>query len=869
MLSRNTLLLVAIFIGILIAHLFYVPRFITEQLSKESTTSGAGLALDEWTWERWYPNQKIPTEKLVEAFKNQKNKSVNRSSETPWRCIGPNNVGGRTLDLAFHPTAPEVIFAGSASGGLWKTTTAGKGKFAWEAIQTGFPVLGVSSIAIHPEHPDTMFIGTGEVYSVFNVTEPGEVARLTRGTYGIGVLKSIDGGQSWTKSLDWQVDDLKGIQDLEIDPNNPEIIYAATTDGLYKSMNIGESWELIHAIGMAVDITIKPDDSNTLLVSYGNLNFNANTIPSGIFLSKDGGASFTQVTSGLPAAYSGKATLAFSPSNPDVVYASIQAIFISPQQATTPLGLYKSIDSGETWTNVNNINVAMFQGWYSHDVAVHPENADKITYVGIDTWQSDDGGTNLAQKSTWQTWPFGLVPEDGPDGPPDYAHSDIHAVYYHPQNTNQIFLATDGGIYVSEDSGNSYESRNGGYITTQFYAQFANAVLDSTLVVAGAQDNASYQRIGISSWNRIIGGDGMSAAIDPNDTDIFYASAQALALFRTTDGGVNYTNISPPIGMNEFSAFNAPYALAPSDPEVIYAGGQNMYRSSDRGTTWQDQSLGPVDGGNIIKTIAVHPLDASQLYIGTASNPFGGTQSPKILKSVNEGRTWTTMRGLPNRVCKDIAFDPSNPDVIFVAFSGFGTAHVYQTIDGGNSWQPIGRGLPDLPTHAIIIDPLNTSDIYIGNDLGVYYSSNKGDSWEFWSDGLPEATLVVDLGISPINRKIRMATHGRGIWERPLASGIPTATKELSIKALNNWNIYPNPINDHSIVEIELNEKATVGVALVDNLGRIIFKLPIQKNLWGRHSISIGKYFEDLPAGSYFIQLNIANKKVSKQVLVL
>ena len=411
----------------------------------------------------------------------------------------------RTLFLAFHPDNPDIIFAGSASGGLWKTTTAGTagiGIEAWERVPTGFPALAVSAIVIAPDNPDVMYIGTGEVYSLFENAQPGIINRFTRGTYGIGILKTTDGGQTWEKSLDWTQGDLRGVQALAINPQNSNTVYAATTEGLYRSYDAGQTWVIIHDIRMAVDVLIHPLDSNTLFVTYGSLNPTANTTNTGIYRSQDGGNSFS-LMSGLPTNYTGKALIDISSSDPDVLYASVQNFQLA--NPTTPFGLYKSENGGDSWLRINNQNVALWQGWYSHDVAVHPADPNMVIYVGIDCFKSEDGGQTLEQKSFWDHWTFGQVPVGGSEGPPDYVHADIHAAYYHPTDSNTIFLATDGGIFVSQDNGESWAGRNGGYMTTQFYADFGNSISDSLLAIGGMQDNSTAIYRGQDAWWREIG----------------------------------------------------------------------------------------------------------------------------------------------------------------------------------------------------------------------------------------------------------------------------------------------------------------------------------------------------------------------------
>ena len=413
-----------------------------EPRSSQPEASEAGLALDQWFAQRMNAEGQIPIDRWMAAYRT-KQAAAWRSGDVPtWESIGPHNIGGRTLCLAFHPDDPNTVFAGSASGGLWRTTSNGEGEMAWERIPLDHPVLGVSAIVIDRENPDRMWIGTGEMYSN-GVVGPGTINRFTRGTYGIGILRSLDGGQTWTPSLDWSYGDMRGIQHLAQHPQNPEILYAATSQGLYRTIDGGDSWARILDVLMAVDLYIHPSHPDTILVSTGSFY----TPQSGIYRSTDGGSSFVQIMEELPFGFSGKAQFGPDPMHPDTIYVSIA-------NAVEGLGLYRSTDAGATWSLVNAQNIPQYQGWYSHDVAVSPNDPNLLLYAGIDVHRSTDQGSLFIQTSVWQEWLFGKVPIGGPEGPPYYVHADIHQVQYHPARPNEVWLATDGGIFVTEDEGN-------------------------------------------------------------------------------------------------------------------------------------------------------------------------------------------------------------------------------------------------------------------------------------------------------------------------------------------------------------------------------------------------------------------------------
>ncbi|MCB0624560.1 MAG: T9SS type A sorting domain-containing protein [Saprospiraceae bacterium] len=811
--------------------------------------SGAAQSLDFWALARSYPHGHIYSKNLTQAYEWRKMTTAVRSGgiEADWEPLGPKNIGGRTLCLAFHPDDPEVIFAGSASGGLWKTETGGVGAEAWSYVPTGFPVLGVGAIAIDPAHPEVLYIGTGEVYN-YTAAMPGLVDRLTRGTYGIGILKSTDGGQSWSKSLDWSYEEMTGVQQIVVNPLRPETVYAATTEGLFRSYNAGESWDLIHALPMAADFALNPVDTNRMLVSHGGYQ----SPQKGVFRSIDGGANFSLV-SGLPSNYSGKTLLTMSPSDPSIIYASVA-------HHNAGLGLYRSANGGTTFSLVNPMNVPQYQGWYSHDIAVNPEDPNYLLYTGIDAFWSANAGAILLPSSYWFQWYIDTLIQAGePEGPSDYVHADIHAAYYHPTLPNTLYLATDGGIFYSGDNGHSWEGRNGGYQTTQFHANFSNSTDDPAFALGGLQDNATAVYLGQDSWYRVIGGDGMSTAVFPDNDSIVFATYQGLNILRSTDRGIQFVNVSPSQALTEPRAFNAPYELAPSQPGTIYAGAQSLYRSVDTANTWQLVGAGQVDPPNVLLTIAVGPDDPQLLYVSTA--PLFGTVPPKVLKSVDGGQQWTAMAGLPDRLAMDIAIHPLDPEVVYAVFSGFGTAHVYRTTDGGGVWTPVDGGLPDVPANTIWIDPQIPQHVYMGNDLGVWVSTDGGENWGSYGEGLPEAVLAMHLSAYLPDRKLRLATHGHGVYQSQLLEEV-TAGKEAADRRPGSLRLWPNPAADRLQVEVEAAERKEIDWYIVGSEGRLLKRGKES----GRQSWQID--LREIPAGVYFLRVQARDWQESRPFIV-
>ncbi|HKQ96851.1 MAG TPA: hypothetical protein VJV75_03135 [Candidatus Polarisedimenticolia bacterium] len=671
----------------------------------------------------------------------------------PWASLGPANVGGRTLCLAIDPANPNVLYAGSASGGLWKSTTGGVGADAWDYVDTGFPVLGVGAIAIDPTDPDVLYIGTGEAYDQ-DESIGGKVVRTTRGSYGIGILKSTDGGATWTKSPDWTYEQSRGVWRIEIDPTSHNVLYAATTEGVYKSPDAGASWALVNPVIMAMDVRVNPVNPAIVFAAHGN--FESTGV--GIYRSTDHGANWTRLSAGLPATWTGKAGLAITPGAPNIVYASIADTLVGR-------GLYKSIDGGDTWAQVNATDYPQFQGWYSHYVVVSPFDPQTLFTGGVEIWRSTDGGANLQVRSRWQGVFFGVSPPEGPIGASDYAHSDHHFAVWHPTDPNTVFFASDGGIFKTTNLGGTFVSLIGGYQSSQFYNGFANSGADPDLAMGGLQDNFPVIYEGTAAWRRVIGGDGTWTSIDPGDPSTRFASIQNLGIYRTRDGGAHWTSLPPPQAADDVTAFVAPHVLAPSQPAVLYGGRSRVYRTTNGASSWTATNGGqPLSAGNPVLAMAISKTSAAVVYAATA--PIASRA--RLFRTRDSGATWTDVTGvLPDRYPGDLAVDPGDDRKVFATFMGFGMSHVFKSTDGGDTWIDIGAGLPDIPVSAVEVDPYHPEVIYAGTDLGVFISPNGGASWLPFGTGMPQA-VVGDLKAFAPTRMLRVATHGNGAYERPL-----------------------------------------------------------------------------------------------------
>lgn len=751
-----------------------------EEKEKES---GADKQMSAWWWARAYPEADNINDKYyagwlqAEALKNPDTASQYsgiRSVEGMnlfsgnWVPIGPNqNIGGRVLSIAIDPQNGNNIFIGTASGGIWKTTTAGVGTNAWQPVSTGFPVLGVASIMIHPTNSNIIYAGTGEVYRA-DTSNIGFNVWKARGTYGIGILKSMNGGVSWTRIFSKNESDLFGIQMMKFDPADPDVVYACTTDGLYRSTDAGTNWLRILNKIYVSDIAINPSNTNQIVVAVGNL---TNT-DKGIYRTTNGGSTWTKITSGLPSSFQGFIRL-------DNVAASSNVIIASIGRSAGSLDeLYRSTDFGNSWSVLSNSNHCDYQFWFAHDVAINPSNTNELIMGGVPLYNYDISATDPTS--------IGGV------------HADIHDIEFDPSNNNLVYVACDGGMYKSSNGGASFSMINGGLQAVQFYASFAVSPSNPNIMIGGLQDNGVVRYNG-SGWTAVAGGDGGPCAFHPTNSNIVLASNDARRVLRSTNGGTSFgTEVlgSWAFSADSRTAFMAPVAISKSDPAVMYVASDNLHKSTTSGTagSWNGYSPGAATSYIEAKhktgiALAVSATNANKLYVSTS--PFAQYDNdvnnlhintpPNVFKSTNGGSSFINIKGaLPNRFVMDFAISPTNDDSVWIVLGGYGTSHVYVTGNGGSSWTAKGTSLPDIPHNVILLDPGNPSIIYVGNDLGVYMSPDNGTTWHDFNNSLWDATLVMDLAVTS-NNKLVAATHGKGAFISDMYSaGLPVMLTSFS-----------------------------------------------------------------------------------------
>lgn len=681
----------------------------------------------EWYMEpRVYPTgNRVNTQKAYEermAF--EANYGSYSTKSNGWNSIGPNdwqtisyNPGiGRINVVAEHPTNPQIIYVGSPSGGIWKSTDGGS---TWENLNDDFPSLGVSGIAIDYTDPQTIYIATGD--------------KDGADTYSIGVVKSTDGGQTWSNTgLSHNLTQFLVCRELVMHPTDPNTLLVATNDGLYKTVDAGANWTL-SATGNIRDIEFHPANPSIIFASRDQL-----------LRSTDGGDSFNLVTTGLPGAgVVNRMELAVSEDEPNWVYA-----LTGKESDASFEGLYLSTDGGMSFqqqANTPNLfGYAMAgdddngQSWYDMAIDADPSDASTVFVGGINVWKSTDAGQNWSINTHW-VYPSSV----------GYTHADIHELRFFNGN---LYCGSDGGIFKTSDVGNNWTDITSGMAISQFY-RIGLSPQNPGIVIGGTQDNGS-NLLQNNIWTHVFGADGMEAAVNPTNADIMFCTYQFGGLRRSTDGGASWNLIFE--GNGEDGGWVTPYECIGTS--TVIAGYENVWKSTNNGNSFS--SISSFGGNGSIRDLDVADNDEDVIYVAFNNS---------LHKTENGGATWTNVtNNLPNLSITDIQIHPNYPSIVWLTTSGYDNGDkVFVTTDGGSNWQNISQNLPNIPANAIVYQEGSNGGIYVGMDVGIYYTDSTLSNWQAFDQDLPNV-IVNELEIHYGSDLIRAATYGRGVWESDL-----------------------------------------------------------------------------------------------------
>ena len=736
-----------------------------------------------------------PAQRLKWYDQHQAMKAQTPFKDMKWRFIGPDIIGGRCVDIAVPKGSRNVIYIASAVGGLWKTVNTG---ITWECLTDDLPTMSMGDIDISESDPNVIYCGTGEA-NIFRASMAGT-----------GVYKSTDAGKSWTHL------GLTGtytIGRIRIHPTNPDIVYVAASGhewtyspdrGVYKTTDGGKTWQKVlylnEKVG-AIDLVMDPGNPDVLIASMCHrlrLRW-SDPLPEpgdGLFKTVDGGKTWKEANAGLPdTKFTGRIGLDLCFSKPNVVYAYVDNHTPSREpspgqrdsygrQRTYPdivgAEVYRSDDQGGIWRKVSPTDQMMERfggtyGWVFGQIRVDPGNENTVYLMGLGLYKSTDGGKSFR----------GLNYEG--------LHGDHHGVWIDPNDPNYVINVNDGGANVSYDGGASWRDFHKGIPSIQFY----NVMVDMNkpfVVYGSVQDQGTMRGLGVGPaqpqagrrgrgqsvrWETAPGGEGTIIAVDPTNPNVEYASSFYGRLMRSEykDGQWTSKEIYPKPAAGEpehRGQWLAATVLSPHDPNVLYHGFQYVFRSKDRGETWEKISSDltyndPQKQGKLpyaINYASVTALSESPLKAGVL---YAGTDDGRVHVTLDSGAKWTEITaGLPyNKHVWCITASKYDPATVYISLIGRHdddfNPYLFKSADYGKTWTSIAANLPGGPTNVIREDTKKNGVLYCGTDLGAYVTTDGAKTWNILGGGLPNVA-VWDLQIHPRDNVIVIATNGRGMW---------------------------------------------------------------------------------------------------------
>ena len=718
-----------------------------------------------------------------------------------WRQIGPASMQGRCTDVEGIPGDPSTVYVGAASGGVWKTTNAGT---TWTPIFDKETVQSIGDMALDPTNPDVVYVGTGEANLRNSVS------------FGDGVYKSTDGGKTW-KNLG--LADTEHIARIVVSPKDAQRVYVAATGhafgpnaerGVFMSANGGQSFDKVLYLDDrhgAADLDIDPANPNILFATMWRFErkpwtFTSGSERSGLYRSTDGGRSWSKVEKGLPKLV-GRMGVKIAPSNPKVVYVSVEA---------NEGSIYRSDDGGESFTVVSkNLNL-VGRGPYYADLRVDPRDENRVYAISFSLHLSTDGG------KTWK-----VISQNG--------HGDYQTLWIDPLNPNRVWNGDDGGVAVSYDRGVKWEDVTN-LPVGQFYQVYADNRRPFYFLGGGLQDNSCWygpsrtrEPAGIlnSDWKMVVNGDGYYMTSHPDDPDLIIAEYQGGGIQRTDMRTREQEDISPqprradgnPVSDLKYRFnWNSPIVASPHDGKVVYFGGNVLFRSKDFGTTWdvispdlttndpekQKAAGGPVWKENTtaeyhctIISVSESPVQAGVIW---ASTDDGYVQVTR-----DGGQTWTNVTAAVPGLAKSsvlthVEASRTAPGTAYLSadrhmFDDF-RPYVFKTTDFGKTWTSLAATLPAKGyVHTVREDPKNTSLVYVGTELGLFASWNGGASFaRLHLKDLP-AVAVHDVLVHPRENDLILATHGRSFYVLDDATPVQTMTAAIAARPATLFDVRP------------------------------------------------------------------------------
>ncbi|MCU0429351.1 MAG: T9SS type A sorting domain-containing protein [Cytophagaceae bacterium] len=753
-----------------------------------------------------------------------------RQNAVNWSFVGPpgNHIdgrnGGRMNIIRFDPANPSIIYAGAPAGGVWKTIDGGT---TWIPLTDFLPLIGCSDIAISPTNTSVLYMGSGD-------SDGGD-------TQSIGVFKSTNAGLTWElTSLQWPKRIGTQISRVLVHPANPNIVWCFTRYSAFKTTNGGVTWNEILQYGNFGDIRdAELHPTNPDIIYFVSNEF---------YRSTNGGNSFTKIID-IPIT-NNRSCIAVTPANPNYVYV------LKSADNGDMFGLYRSENAGATFTRRSNTpNILGYnenfgsgnQTWYDMGMAVNTVNPDLVIACGVRNFRSEDGGR------TWTVATADCYRSDLE------MHWDIHDLAFVPGSLTNAFAANDGGIYKTVNTGNCWSSVNHNNVAVNQIYGFGISATDPEVMISGHQDGATIVHNN-GTYRDVIGGDGFEAFIDRTNQDIMYGQVYFGNFRRSNDGGLNWVSLVDNSGIIGRGPWSTKWLQDPVDAATIWAGYGTIFKSQNYGTTWTRAAVLPTE--EYIVDFCVAPSNNQVIYV---------VKNRALYVSRNGGNSWTDrsiiLDNFPAAV-SSVSVHDANENHIWITFSGYvDGVKVIRSLDGGNTWQNISNGLPNVSVNCSGIVPGSAAeDIYIGADIGVYFYNNNQASWVPYFNELPHAP-VSDIEFFMPQREIRVSTYGRGIWKTNLLDPIGLDLSDsdanededtFSPVAENKMLVFPNPAVQSTLKVVIRG--VLKSARLYDLDGRLVQVLSLNEE--GLMTI------DTIPAGVYILEVKSTDGKIYTERII-
>jgi len=718
------------------------------------------------------------------------------------RWLGPGTMSGRITAIQGVNNDNKTLYVGTAGGGVWKSTNAGA---SFKPIFDKY-CMSIGAIAVDQSKPDIVFVGTGES-NMRNTVSIGD-----------GLYKSSDAGDNWTKV---GLDSTEHIAKIIIDPKNPNNIYIAAPGplwcdskhrGLYKSTDGGQTWNKILYINEkagCADVAIDPTNPDIVYASTWEFRrfpyaFNSGGNGSGMYKSTDGGKTWKELKQGLPAKPFGRIAFALAPSAPQNLLAIVES---------KETGLYISADGGETWKKQSATMNVVSRPFYFSTLVIDPKDPKRVYRPGYEFSFSDDGGYSFTDASNDGGW----------------VHSDHHALWINPNYTNQMYLGTDGGVYISLDRGATWM-----FVHNLPVGQFYHVALDNKdpyRMYGGLQDNGSWMApsaapggVNNSCWQSLYWGDGFWTVPDLTDDNIAYAESQGGSMGRINLTSFKSVDITPQAGQGDEKLrwnWNTPIVTGQANKHNLYTAAQYLYKTTNQGRTWekispdlstndkkkqQQEESGGLSEDNTsaenhctIFTIVESPLDENTIWVGTDDG--------NLQLTTNAGKTWTNLAknyaaaGVPAQTWIS-SIEPSRFDrnTAYVSFDNhmYGDMKTYlaKTTDGGKTWTLVTSQEFTGFAHKIKEDLVNKDLLFLGTERGLFATVDGGNTWFRMKNHIPDYCMVRDIQIHPQTNDLVIATHGRGIMVVDDITAMRSMTKDIIDKDVYLFTNKPIALNN-------------------------------------------------------------------------